>query len=71
MSFLNAEWSPERCFWGAGGGGGSGGVDDDDDDDADDVELNVLRCRVDVLGTGGWVGEVCVCVCGGGGGGGK
>ena len=51
LSLLNAEWSPERGFWGAGGGGG-GGVDDDDV--VHDV-FNVLKCRVDILGTGGWV----------------
>ena len=26
-------------------------ADDDDDDDDDDVELHVLGCRVDILGT--------------------
>ena len=39
-----------KCFRrGIGGSGGDGGGDDDDD--GDDVELHVLGCRVDILGT--------------------
>ena len=32
-------------------GGGGDDDDDDDNDDDDDAELNVVGCRVDILGT--------------------